>query len=183
VDYNLFAGRESRLSDFDLLYVELSGVGEKALLSFETRYTVTISTAATDYENIPMEKDYTFTFTTGKASITGTSPEQGERDALINLQHPIHIFFNASIDASTFTNDSLSFSPEAESVPQIRLINDPETGWTMARIYVQLTTGQRYTVRIGRGIRTESGAYISNTPYSLQFRMAERRDVIELQPR
>lgn len=183
VDFKLFAGRESRFSDFDLFYVELSGVGEKNLLSFETRYTVTISTAATDYENIPMEKDYTFTFTTGKASITGTNPEQGERDALINLQHPIHIFFNAAIDASTLTNDSLSFSPDAESTPQIRFVNDPETGWTVARIYVQLTQGERYTVRLGRGIRTESGSYISNTPYSLQFRMAESRDVIELQPR
>jgi len=183
VDYNLFAGRESRVSDFDLLYVELSGVGEKDLLSFETRYTVTISTAATDYENIPMEKDYTFTFTTGKASITGTNPGQGERDALINLQHPISVFFNAPVDVSTFTNDSLSFSPDAEGTPQIRLVNDPETGWTVARIYVQLTPGQRFTVRLGRGIRTESGSYISNTPYSLQFRTAESREVIELQPR
>lgn len=183
VDYRIYTGRESRYSDFDLLYVELSGSGDKNPLSFDTQYTVTISSAARDYENIQMEENYSFTFSTGKASVTGSSPENGEKNAFINLQHPILFFFNASIDPRTATNDNVEISPSPETVPQLRVVNDPETGWSVLRIFVQLQPGTNYRVRLGRGIRTDGGSYISNLPFSIQFKMAERRDASELEPR
>ncbi|HOE63517.1 MAG TPA: carboxypeptidase regulatory-like domain-containing protein [Candidatus Sumerlaeota bacterium] len=183
VDYRIYSGRESRYSDFDLLYVELSGTGDKNPLSFDTQYTVTISSAARDYQNIQMEEDYTFTFSTGKASVTGSSPDNGEKNAFVNLQHPMLFFFNASIDPRTLTNDNVDVSPSPDTVPQLRIVNDPETGWSVLRVFVQLQPGTNYRVRLQRGIRTDGGSYISNLPFAIQFRMAERRDASELEPR
>lgn len=183
VDYRIFTGRQNRQSDFDLLYVELLGIGDNNPLLFGTLYTVTISSLAIDFENISLEENYRFSFSTGKPSITGTIPQAGEKSALVNLQNPILVFFNASIDPQTIVENMIGFSPTPEVNPYFRIHNDPETGWSTLRIFVQLTPGVRYTLRLSGGVQTESGAYISNIPYVLNFTMAEKRDVMELEPR
>jgi hypothetical protein len=183
VDYRIFAGRQNRQSDFDLLYVELLGAGDGRPLLFDTLYAVNINTQATDFENISMKEDYKFSFSTGKPSITGAIPEGGERSALVNLQNPILVFFNASINPETVLETMIGFNPTPEVNPYFRIHNDPETGWSTLRIFVQLTPGIRYTLRLSGGIQTETGAYISNIPYVLNFTMAEKRDVIDLEPR
>jgi len=183
VDYRIFSGRQNRQSDFDLLYVELIGAGVKNPLMFDTQYRVTISTAASDFENLSMEEDYEFAFSTGKASINATLPGNGETNALVNLQNPVYIYFNARIDPESINEDTVSFSPSPETIPDFRIHDEPETGWSTLRIYVQLNDGTRYTLRLDYGIQTDTGYYISNTPYTLRFTTAEKRDLSEWEPR
>ncbi|MBN1902004.1 carboxypeptidase regulatory-like domain-containing protein [Candidatus Sumerlaeota bacterium] len=183
VEYRIFAGRQHHQSDFDLLYVELMGNSEANPLLFDTPYAVNISALATDFENISMKEDYQFSFSTGKPSITGAIPEVGEKHSLVNLQHPILVFFNASIDPGTVVDSMIAFNPAPEVNPYFRIHNDPETGWSTLRIFVQLAPGTRYTLRLASGIRTESDAYISNLPFMLTFTTAELRNVNEMEPR
>ncbi len=178
-DYRIFMGREHRQSDFDLLFVQLLGASEKDPLDFDTRYTVTISTAATDYENVSLEEDYKFTFTTGKASIIETRPGEGESSAFVNLQRPIHIYFNATINPDTVNNDTVDITPEPETIPRFTFVNDPDTGWTEVHIFSQLKPDTRYTLTLHSGIQTNKGSYISNIPYRLHFRTAKRRELRE----
>ena len=182
VEYRLFSGRQNRQSDYDLLYVELLGAANKNPLLFDTRYTVTITTAATDYDGLALAENYLFSFTTGKASITGTVPYEGEGNALVNLQNPIYVFFNASINPETVNEGMISFSPAAETNHTVRIQQDPETGWSVMRIYVQLTHATRYTLRVDSGIRTNTGSPVSNLPYVTHFTTPERRETTDLSP-
>ena len=183
VDFRIYVGRENRQSDYDLLFVELLGASEKDPLSFDTRYSVTVSSSATDFENLTLEEDYTFSFTTGKASITGSIPFEDETNASVNLQSPALVFFNASIDPETINMNTVDFSPDPVSNPSFRVRNDPDTGWSVIQIFVQLEPDTRYTLTLDSGIRTDGGSYISNTPYRIRFRTSERREAIELGPR
>jgi len=180
VDYRIFAGRQSRFSDFDLLYVELLGNSETDPFRFDTRYTVTVSSMATDFDGLSMEEDYRFTFETGKASITGSRPGDGDSNVFLNLQNPVFVFFNAPIDSSSLETDMIEFDPEPETNVHFRVTKDPETGWSVLQIYAQLTDDTRYTLRLARGIETLSGDSISNLPWSIRFETAEKRDVNEL---
>ena len=183
VEYKFFSGRQNRQSDYDLLYVELLGAANKNPFLFDTRYTVTITTAATDFDNLTLAENYQFSFTTGKASITGTVPYEGETDSFVNLQNPIYVFFNASINPETVNEGMISFSPAPETIPSVRIQQDPETGWSVLRIFVQLNHATRYTLRMDSGIRTITGASISNLPYVTHFSTAERRETTDLAPR
>ena len=183
VEYRLFAGRQNRQSDYDLLYVELLGATDKNPLLFDTRYTVTITTLATDFENLGLAEDYQFAFATGKASVTGTAPYEGEMNALVNLQNPIYMFLNAGINPETVNEGMISLSPSPETVASVRVHQDPDTGWSVLRIFVQLTPATRYTLRLDSGVRTTTGSSISNLPYTVHFTTSERREATDLGPR
>ncbi len=183
VKYRLFTGRESRFSDYDLLYVELLGSGKDNPLQFDTRYSVSISTAARDFEDLAIEEPYEFTFTTGRASVTGSRPERGETGALVTQQRPALVFFNAPIDLRTISDQTVTVSPPSDDVPRLQVNMDPETGWSTLRIYMQLKSNTQYTVNLSSRIMTEGGSSISNLPYSFTFRSAELRDSSEIQPR
>jgi carboxypeptidase family protein/carboxypeptidase-like protein/Big-like domain-containing protein len=183
VDYKIFSGRQNRYSDFDLLYVELPGSGKENSLRFDTHYRVSISTAATDFEGLNLEEDYEFDFNTGKASVTGSMPADGDQNALLTQQRPIFIYFNAAIDPETVSKNIVSFSPESNTVPRVRVYNDHNSGWSYLQIYAKLTPGKKYRLKIGSGVRTEGGSYISNLPYAISFKTTEGTNLREFAPR
>lgn len=183
VDYKIYAGRQSRYSDYDLMYVELAGTTTANPLQFDTRYTITISTAAEDFEDLTLEEEYEFTFNTGEASVTGTTPADGATGAFITNQRPIYVYFNAPLDPDTVNTRNISIEPDTYVIPDVRLVEDPETGWATIRIFTEMEPDTRYTVRIGSGVLTENGSGISNLPYTFRFRTSKRREFIQEFPR
>jgi hypothetical protein len=170
VEYRAYMGREHQQSDFDLLYVALQGVGENQPAKFQTRYTVTISASARDFEGVSLEEPYTFSFTTGRAEIIDTIPRQGETDVFIGLGNPLVVSFNANIKHETINSDTISISPDPMAQFNLQVTDDPVTGWTQARLYTSWQLDTSFTVTFKRGIQASDGSSVANTPYRLHFK-------------
>ncbi len=171
VAYRLYTGREHAQSDYDRLYVELYGFGPpETSLRFHTTYSVMISTAATDEENLPLEQPYRFSFRTGRASVVGTQPGDGARDVFLDQAlFRLIIYFNAPLDPNTLTPDKIRIRPLVGNVPQLALVTNPRTGWSEVTVATNWEKGVRYTVTLNSGIRTVDGSSISNLPYTFSF--------------
>ena len=179
LEYRAYVGREHQQSDFDLLYVALQGVSESRPAKFETRYTVTISTRARDFEEVHLEEPYTFSFTTGRAEIVGTIPREGETDVFLGLSDPLVVYFNAKIKHSTINSDTISISPDPLAQFNLQTVDNSRTGWTEARIFTSWRFDTRYTVTFKRGIQASDGSSVANTPYRLHFKTTK---MYEYQP-
>lgn len=173
VEYTSYMGRENPQSDFDLLYVVLSGTSETNPLKFKTKYKITINTSAQDYEGANLEESYDFSFSTRSAAIIKTFPANGERDAFLNEANPIVITFNTKIKYDTFSDSNITIEPAPRSTTRYFFREDIETGWTEAYIYATVEFNQNYTVVLGRGIKAANGDMMSNTPYRLKFKTAK----------
>lgn len=182
----LYTGRENPLSDYDRLYVELLGAGPPATaLHFNTAYTITIETAASDEEGLHMERPYQFSFKTGRASVIGTRPSDGSQEVFLDpMGYRLSIFFNAPIDPRTVTREKLRIRPSGSTAPQLFVINSPASGWSEINVSTTWEKGVRYTVTLSSGIRTMDGSPISNLPYTLNFQTsAGRMAVVTPTPR
>jgi len=176
VDYRLYAGREHSLSDFDRLYIELLGYGGANPLHFGTRYTITIGTAARDFENLALQEPYRFSFQTAGASIIATRPPDGAKDVYVDpALYRVAIFFNAPLDPKTVTPNKLRISPSLGSNVELQLINDPGSGWSHILVSALWRRGVRYRVTVSGNIRTADGSRISNLPYTFSFTTARGR--------
>jgi hypothetical protein len=65
----------------------------------------------------------------------------------------------------------VSFTPVPPTIPIFRPFTDPETGWTSVEIQVVLGLNQRYTMRLGRGLRTDTGQRLTGRR-EIDFRTA-----------
>jgi hypothetical protein len=179
VDYRLYTGRENPQSDYDRLYVELMGVGPASALHFNSDYAVTLSTAAADDENLHLEQPYRFTFRTGRASVVGTRPADGQREVYLDPAfYRLGIFFNAPLDPRSVTPDRIRIRPATTSLPQISLIASPMSGWSEVSVSASWEKGVRYTVTVNAGIRTRDGSSISNLPYTFSFTTSPARPMV-----
>jgi len=170
VDFRLFSGRENPQSDYDRLYVELLAVGPAGGIHFNTDYAVTIGTAAADDENLHLEQPYRFAFRTGRASVVGTRPSDGQREVYLDpAMYRLAIFFNAPLDPRSVTPDRIRVRPATASLPQVSLISSPNSGWSEVSVSANWGKGVRYTVTVNAGIRTLDGSSISNLPYTFGF--------------
>lgn len=178
VGYRAYAGREHPLSDYDQLHVELLGVGTEAPLRFNTAYTVTVSTAACDDENLHLQQPYRFSFRMGQASIVGTRPTDGATDVFLDLAASrLAVFCNARLDPKTITTEKIRVRPMLNNIPQVAVINNPASGWSEISIAAAWERGVRYTVTIGVGIRTLDGSPLSNLPYTFSFTTSAGRAI------
>lgn len=170
VSYRLFAAREHALSDFDEVYVELPGFGVPEPLRFDTEYTVTLSTAAEDFEGLSLEEPFRLKFRTGRASVIGTVPADGANGVFVDpALFQVQVLFNAPLDPQTVTAEKIRIRPQVGVVPQLSVVNRPGSGWTRVNISATWQQGNRYTVTISSGIRTINNSRISNLPYRFSF--------------
>lgn len=172
----LFMGKESPQSDFDLLYVELlgtPGLENATPLRFDTTYLVTISDAATDFEDARLENPYSFEFTTGEPMIISSRPANGDQYAFVSHREPLVIEFNAQMDHSKFAPDDIRLRPDPVGQPTLQAYDDPVSGWTVVRYYMQLELDKEYTASFRGNWRTVDGAKVGNMPFRLAFKTAQ----------
>lgn len=170
VGFRLFTGRDHPQSDYDRLYIELLGFGTEAPLHFDAEYAVTVSTAASDDEDLHLQQPYRFSFRTGRASIVATRPDDGAtRVFLDSALFRVGISCNARLDPKTVTADKIRIRPSLGNAPQVNLVNSPASGWSEITIAATWERGVRYTVSVSSGIRTFDGSPISNLPYTFSF--------------
>ncbi|MFH0794851.1 MAG: carboxypeptidase-like regulatory domain-containing protein [bacterium] len=174
VDYRLYMGRQHPQSDFDLLYVEMRGISDYNPMKFDTRYSITISTEATDFEGISLKEPYNFSFVTAKAAIIETQPKEGEDRVTLGQQFPLIFYFNAPIRHDTLDSRTIRVSPELYGGFQVAAQENRASGWTEVRIFGEWKDDTQYTIVFTRGIRTFDGSGLSNTPFRLSFRTAKR---------
>lgn len=176
VAVRLYMGKENPQSDFDLLFVQMLGMpgyGDSPPLRFSTTYNVTIGTDATDYEDAHLQKPYTFQFTTGEPIIIASEPADGDQAAMVSVQQPLILHFNAQMDHSKFSPADIRFRPDPQGLPTIQAFDDPVSGWTSLQVYVPLELNKEYSVTCRGDWRTVDGARISNLPFRIRFKTTQ----------
>jgi|GEM_PF-544832 len=170
--YKFFMGTGAHAgSDDRTAVIVFSNDDDARPIRYNTRYSVTVAKAATDQTGLTMKQDYVFSFTTGAPGIMRTAPRDGQVDARVNdLNMPISVFFNTKIRTETMNLNSVRIHPKPDVEPKIAFDTDPQTGWTIARIFAHLEDGKEYTVTIERSVRTSTNQPLSNTPYTFRFR-------------
>lgn len=162
----------SAVSGKETYRVELAGIaaGGVTPLRYATRYRLTISTGATSLRGAALEEDFDLTFTTGKAVLLRTFPEDGARDASLNDREPVRLFFNAPLDPDSISRDDVTFSPPLSTTPNISFRKDSRTGWTIISIQGFTEPNKLYRVSIKRGAQTITRDRVSNLPYRFSFK-------------
>ncbi len=174
VAFRIYAGNESPDTDFDLMKIVLVGTGAAPVAAFDTRYKITIGTAAHDFEGLALQKPYDLTFRTGLPSVIGSFPEQNGVLQEFTPGRPIVIYFNAPMDHASLTAESVRIQSTSTLTPSIALNDDADSGWTSMSISTTWAPDQKYQVVLQRRARTVSKNPLSNTPYTLNFRTATR---------
>ncbi|MEQ8820448.1 MAG: carboxypeptidase regulatory-like domain-containing protein [Sumerlaeia bacterium] len=142
-------------------------------LRYDTRYTVTVSEAATNVDGIPMQDPFDLRFRTGSVEIIATDPPQGAEGVLVDTAHPVRFFFNAPIDHESIDPRDVTIRPDPPAFPNVYVANDQTTGWSMLVLAGFLDYDTEYTITVGRGAQTVAGDRPSNVPYRLKFRTAD----------
>ncbi len=179
VDARLFFGRESDLSNNDTLHIELGRQGRNPL-QFKTTYEIVIAQSAADTKGVSLEDDYDFHFTTDGPLIVRTIPEAGERDIRFLPADRLIVETNAPVDPGSVAR-YLRIQPRPSSVPEVFASRRGAGG--RIEIEVGFNPGQRYTISLGRGLRTPDGQLFSNTPYRFSFSLADMQGSFTAPPR
>ncbi len=174
VALDMFFGRESELSDHDTLHLRLLRQGPQGL-QFKTTYEVAIRRSASNPKGIPLRNDYVFRFTTDGPLIVGSVPKDGARNVLLFPIHRLIIDTNAPVDLASLSA-AFQINPHAQSVPEF--FTRPRGSGGRIEVEVGLNAGTRYSITIGKKLRTIDGQLFSNTPYRIQFSIAEEQDNI-----
>jgi hypothetical protein len=167
VAFQVVSGRDT---DNDLMRIVLYGTGQKPIARFRTRYTLTITPVATDFEGLTLQEPFQMSFTTGAAEVIRTTPASGERGVPLAPQSPVQIFFNAPMDYNTLTADTVRIQPSLSLMPIIGHRDDPTTGWTQMLITGMWQPDTDYRITILRRVRTVGNNSLANTPYTFRFR-------------
>ncbi|MFH1743826.1 MAG: carboxypeptidase regulatory-like domain-containing protein [bacterium] len=168
----MFFGRESELSDSDTLHMQLLRAGRQGL-RFKTNYEIVIGQSASNVQGIPLSDDYAFSFTTDGPLIVRTVPADGEHNVTFFPADRLLIETNAPIDPATLA-DALRIHPRPQSVPEPFTSRRGSGG--RVEIEVGLNSATKYSISIGKQLRTVDGELFSNTPYRFTFNIAEVRD-------
>ncbi|MCX7047814.1 MAG: carboxypeptidase regulatory-like domain-containing protein [Candidatus Sumerlaeota bacterium] len=178
INYRAYIGKQHPQSDLDLLYIELNGTGEAAI-KFDSKYSITIGAGASDQNGVAMAESYTFSFTTGKAELIGTYPENGGINyARTPISGGVILYFNAPVRHDSLNARSIQISPNPGDSIDVICREDPETGWTNAEIHRLWTPGTRYSVTVNSGVKLADGrGSISNLPYRFSFSTASGQDI------
>lgn len=171
--FRIETGKEAPDTDFDLMRVLVSGVGQQPIARFKTRYTLTISQAATDVEGLTLQEPYRMSFTTGDPEVIRTTPANGASNVPLSPLVPVTIYFNAPMSYRTMSPDILRIQPGLGTTPNIVLREDPATGWTQLIVTAMWKPDTAYQITVLRRARTLSNNPISNTPYSFRFRTSK----------
>jgi hypothetical protein len=161
-------GGESGM-DLDVMRLVIAGNNPKLAIPFRTRYTVTIDATATDFDGVPMEQPYSFSFTTGGPSVIATTPEDGSLKTAMGPRTPVVIYFNAKMDPASLTQDALRIRPQTPTTPQLGAFEDPLTGWTRLDVAAAWEPGTEYSVTIQDRARSAAGDRLANVPYAFSF--------------
>ncbi|HQO34265.1 MAG TPA: carboxypeptidase regulatory-like domain-containing protein [bacterium] len=172
VALDLFFGRESELSDDDTLHLRLLRQGPQGV-QFKTTYEVVIGQSASNPKGIPLRNDYVFRFTTDGPLIVGSVPKDGAKNVLLFPMHRLIIDTNAPVDPASLSG-AFQVTPRAQSVPEFFAHRRGSGG--RIEVEVGLNAGSRYSISIGKKLRTIDGQLFSNTPYRIQFNIAEEQD-------
>jgi hypothetical protein len=175
VAYRIETGRDAPDTDYDLLRVVLlSGAGASPPARYRTRYTLTLDTAARDFEGLNLQEPFRASFTTGAAAVIGTRPENGGTLTNLAPTNPVVILFNAPLDHSTVGDRSLRIRPRLPMSPNLRITEDAQTGWSRVEIQATWQADTSYDITL-QGVRTAANEPLANTPYTLRFKTAKLR--------
>jgi hypothetical protein len=166
VSYTAYMGREHPETDDDLLLIMLQG-GVSGV-SYRNRVHITVGTGAKNAEGIAMQAPFDLRFAMGRPSLYSSTPKDGEENFPYN--QPIALRFNAPLRAQEI-DTAFSFSPNPPTLPQVQVSRDPATGWTTIFVSTVLSPDQRYTLRISRNIRTDTGQSLGGRR-EIRFRTA-----------
>lgn len=181
--FEVFAGRERRDTDFDLMQIVLYGTATGArgrssesppMLEFKTRYTIRIGREARDVEGLELAEPYEMSVTTGEPAVIATNPPDDGFKRDLSPRDPLVIYFNAPMDHETLTERVLSFRPRLTASPNISAREDPQTGWTHMTVSTLWEADTEYEVTVQRRARTAGRQSLSNTPYRFSFRTSPR---------
>lgn len=153
VAHEFHVGREHPETDYDLALLMLRGGGERGL-DFRQRVSVTVGTEARSAAGVPMAEPFELRFTMGRPSLYASNPRDGAEG--FPPQQPITLRFNAALRTEEI-DTAFSFSPDPPTLPNVQWRREPGTGWTTVLLSSTLAPNQRYTLRIGSRLRTESG--------------------------
>lgn len=171
VAFRVFVGREQPDLDFDLVRVVLAGAIDQPVARFRTRYTLTISDQASDFEGLTLEEPFSMSFTTGNPAVVTTIPANNERSAgVLSPASPVAIYFNAAMDYTTLNIEAISLRPALQQLPNLSIQDDPVTGWTRLYISAIWQPDTEYRITVNRRPRTVGQDALENTPYTFRFR-------------
>jgi hypothetical protein len=166
VPHTALMGREHPETDYDLMLILLRG-GEGGA-DHRDRIRVRIGTGARSAEGVAMREPFDSGFRMAGPSLYRSIPVHGESGHPRNA--PILLQFNAAMRWEEIDTE-VSFTPVPPTIPIFRPFTDPETGWTSVEIQVVLGLNQRYTMRLGRGLRTDTGQRLTGRR-EIDFRTA-----------
>jgi hypothetical protein len=172
VAFRVYAGRDQADLDFDLMRIVLYGTGEQPPATFDTRYTITISTDAHDFEGLGLQKPFEMALRTGEPAVIGTNPENGGVLSDLTPGRPVVIYFNAAMDHASLTPECLRIRPSQVVTPAITARDDPVTGWTTLYATISWMPDTKYDITVQRRARTTGKNPVSNTPFAFSFRTA-----------
>lgn len=175
-------GSHPEADEFTLV-IALDNMDPSQPIRFKQDYELRIAASASDRDGIKMQSDFSLTFQTGAPGIVSTLPANGQTIvAPVLPDNVIEIRFNTRIREETLDARSIRIRPRSDTIPQIRPVVDPRTGWTTLYVTVPLAHDTRYSVSVGRTVRSASGQALSNTPYDFTFRTDRVRQV-QAEPR
>jgi hypothetical protein len=161
-------GGESGM-DLNVMRIVIAGASQKPAVPFRTRYTVTIDATAADFDGVPMEQPYSFSFTTGGPSVIATTPENGGLKIAMGPRNPVVIYFNAKMDPASLTQEALRIRPQTPSSPQLGAFQDPVSGWTRLDVAAAWDPGTQYSVTVLNRACSAVGDKLANAPYVFSF--------------
>jgi len=167
VTANYYLGKEHQESDWDTLMILFKGGSVDAPLHFETTYTITIQGSAADMDGNVMEKDYVFSFETGKGRIMSSRPSNGEKNVPARNINVISFQFNCAIDRDSFEK-AFEIRPRNSDRPMFSY-SETEEGWTIAKVSVNLYPNTEYMIELGNELQTWDKVSLENTPFRVTF--------------
>lgn len=183
VPYEVFVGKEHQQTDFDLMMILIDGGAPDNPVRYDTRYRVTISEEAEDFDSLALQEPFELEFRTGRAAVMDTIPADGATGVILQPSKAVVIRFNAALKHTTIDPRDIVISPSLIVVPTVQSIDDPRTGWTSIHIQATWRQDTRYQIRIPRKIRTATGQTLSNTPYTFRLRTAKLVPLPPVSPR
>lgn len=169
--FEVFMGNGSHANATDdTAVIVFSNKDENLPIRFNQNYLITVSTAAQDTNGVGLKENFSLRFKTELPGIISTYPSNGDNDVIVDDRHPLRIGFNVAVDPRSLQERFIKIKPNNGVRLNLAWTADNLTGWTLLTVGGQWQPNTFYTITINKGMRTKSGQYLGNTPYTFRFK-------------
>ncbi|MBQ7529569.1 Ig-like domain-containing protein, partial [bacterium] len=153
---------------------------EGTFLPMSTDYTVEVSKSLKDANGRPIEKDYSFNFTTATLKIIGKSPYAG---AVTGPRPSFYLAFNQSVDVNRLkefitlregnsTEVEIEFLPAKDAAKEgfSNLKDLPDDRYVIFRPKNDLKADTKHTVTLAKGAVSQEGPLVTSADESYSFK-------------